>query len=251
MFFDLPLEAAPSVLYLGVGLHGHERLEKFLLPDAWCLHLFRDPMDLRVNGAPIEVVPGTATLIPPNSPIEFRFPKRVRHLHVFAHFSASGGRTRPFPAVQHLGDDFERHFARLSEGVGFWSNRSPRAAARLWEMLWDLSGSQGDEKREATLVSRAREQIELRLGEPIRVAELARELGASHNHLTRRFKAETGQTVVEFIRARRVARAVYLLEHTTLPVKAIARSCGLGDFHSLNKALRSATGKSPRAFRSG
>jgi len=250
MLLQLPLERAPRVEHMGVGLHGHVALEKFLLPHAWCLHLFRDTLDLRVNGDKIEVLPGTATLIAPGSPIEFRFPRRTRHLHVFAHFSVEDGETRPFPAVQFLGDDFDCHFARLSEAIGFWSNRSPRASARLWETLWNLSQPHSDQKREATLVSRAREAIELRLSEPLCVADLARELGASHNHLTRRFKAETGQTVVEFIRARRTGRAVYLLEHTTLPIKAVAQNCGLGDFHSLNKTLRAQTGKSPRAFRS-
>ncbi len=251
MFLDLPLERAPRVIWMGMGLHGDLKVEKFLLPESWCLHLFRDPMDLRVNGQKIEVVPGTITLIPPNSPIEFHFPRRMRHLHAFAHFGIEPGQAQPFPAVQRLSENFEEHFAALSEAVGFWSNYPHRARARLWNVLWSLSHSAARVVPEDTLVARAREQIELRLGEPLRVSALACELGVSHNHLTRRFKAESGQTVVSFIRARRVQRAVYLLEGTTLPIKAVAASCGLGDFHLLNKTLRREIGRAPRSFRSG
>ena len=238
MFLDLPLERASRIVWMGVGLHGHLKSEKFLLPHAWCLHMFRDPMELRVNGNAIEVVPGTVTLIAPNSPIEFHFPRRIQHVHAFAHFSVDEGAAERFPAVQHPGAKFELYFVGLSEAIGFWSNGQTRASARLWELLWNLSEPDVSSLQEQTLVARAREKIELRLGEPLSVATLASELGVSHNYLTRRFKVETGQTVVAFIRTRRVERAVYLLQHTTSPIKAIARNCGLGDFHSFNKILR-------------
>ncbi len=249
--------SAPRVRWIGLGLHGELPVERFLLPGVWCLHLFRDALDLRVNGERVAVVPGTATLIAPHCSIEFHFPRRVRHLHAFAHFSTEGaatdgaGEVRPFPAVQDVGAAFEVHFAALSEAVGFWSSGSARAGARLWELLWNLSAPTDEASREKTLMARAKERIELRLSEPIVVAALARELDVSHNHLTRRFRAETGQTVVEFIRARRVERALYLLRGTTLPIKAIAGSSGLGDFHLLNKTLRRETGKSPREWRAG
>jgi AraC-like DNA-binding protein len=247
---QLPLSEAPQIAVVGIGRHGQTPHETFLIPDGWCLHLYRDPMRLRVAGEWFDIVPGSATLIPPGAPIEFHFARPTTHLHVFAHFVARGD-TRTFAPFQLVGADFESCFAQMQNAVGFWAQRSPRARALLWDVLWRLSLSPDEQENEFdALVARARETIELRLGEPLSVAMLAQELGVSHNHLTRRFRLATGQTVVDYIRARRSLRAKYLLEHTTLPIKAIAAQVGLGDFHTFNKAMRRALGAAPRSFRS-
>ncbi len=50
------------------------------------------------------------------------------------------------------------------------------------------------------------------------IPEIARAAGISHNHLTRLFRAETGTTVVAYIRRRRLQRAHHLLRATTLSI---------------------------------
>ena len=77
--------------------------------------------------------------------------------------------------------------------------------------------------------------IELRLAETLSVKALADEVGISHNHLTRLFRAAVGDTVIGYIRQRRVQRARHLLEHTTLPIKTVAAQVGIEDpRHSIN-----------------
>ena len=44
-------------------------------------------------------------------------------------------------------------------------------------------------------------------------------------------------------------RARYLLEHSTMPIKAIARDVGIPDLHLFNKTVRRELGKSPREVR--
>lgn len=257
-FYDLPLEEAPVLAMLGIGRHGSLALEKYLIPDSWCLHLYRDPLQLRVSGRWLDVRAGCATLIPPNAPIEFHFPTPTQHTHFFVHFKTNAGMARPFAALQNLGARFEVHYEALSEAVTFWNSshaqapraQAPRAQARVWDVLWQLSQPP---KRALTpqeqLVERASQIIVARGSEPISIADLARELEVSHNHLTRCFRAQTGQTPIEWTRARRIERACYLLEHTTAPLKSIAAQTGLGDIHSLNKAIRRARGQGPRALR--
>lgn len=248
---DLPLHEPPLLMSTGVGRHGHMPLEQYLLPDLWCLHLFRDSMDLRVGDEQFDIVPGCATLIPPNHRIQFHFPYPTRHVHLFALFVGRGP-TVSAPGFQHLGEDFEAIYAQYEQMIGWFGTQPRRAEARLWDILWRIASPAGEENglgKLEPLVVRAMEVIELRLGEPLSVAGLAEELGVSHNHLTRRFKAGTGRTVVEFIRERRVRRAEELLKHTTLPIKAVAAQVGLGDFHSFNKAMRRVTGVSPRIRR--
>ena len=251
--YDLPLAHPPVPALLGIGRHGSLALERYLIPDSWCLHLYRDPMQLRVDGAWLDVRAGCATLIPPGAPIEFHFPAPIIHTHFVAHFSAPPGPTRAFPAIQNLGARFEPFYRQLSEIVGHGAHdnaESPRAQARLWDVLWQLSRpATTPATPQQALVENAQRWIEAHLGEPFSIADLARRFEVSHNHLTRCFAAQTAQTPVAWIRTRRVERARYLLGHTTTPIKSIAAQCGLGDIHSLNKAMRQATGLGPRALR--
>ncbi|MBC8135580.1 MAG: helix-turn-helix transcriptional regulator, partial [Fibrella sp.] len=135
-----------------------------------------------------------------------------------------------------------------------------RAEALVWDLLWRLAeGATGDgvesgvavHNREPAAVMRTREAIELRLAEPLRISDLARAVDLSHNHLTRLFHGATGKTVVAYLRERRMERATHLLRHTMLPIKQIAAQVGLGDLHQFNKAIRAATGVSPRTLRNG
>ncbi|MBW3636928.1 MAG: AraC family transcriptional regulator [Armatimonadetes bacterium] len=246
-FYDLPLEAPPEIHWVGTGQHGKLPFEQFLLPDLWCAHLFRDPMTLRVGNVAFAIETGHATIIPPATPIEFHFPQRGDFWHVFAHFRVAAGATTSIAAHQALGSRFETVYGMLEAVLNARGVPPARAQANVWSVLWELARS-GEEARDP-LVSRAQEIIEKRLSQPLSVAEMARELGVSHNHLTRRFKAQTGQTVVAFIREARLTRARHLLRHSTLPIKAIAAQVGLGDFHSFGKAMRRAHGHGPRQFR--
>lgn len=246
--YQLPLETPPEIAVAGLGRHGELALERFLVPQFWCVHLFRDPMELRVGDELFDVRAGCATLIPPAAPIEFHFPRRGVHWHAYAHFRVGAGKTAPIPALQATGTRFEALFEAMEGVIGAQQGFPSRAQAGLWNVLWELARFQEDERLDP-LVRRAQEIVEQRLGQALGVGELARELGVSHNHLTRRFRAQTGQTVVDWIRQRRVERARHLLRHSTLPIKAIAAQVGLGDFHSFNKAMRRASGRSPRQWR--
>lgn len=64
---------------------------------------------------------------------------------------------------------------------------------------------------------------------------LARHAAVSVRTLTRRFRAETGLSPLQWLLHQRGERARELLETTTLPVDQVARASGLG------------TGDSPRA----
>jgi transcriptional regulator GlxA family with amidase domain len=91
--------------------------------------------------------------------------------------------------------------------------------------------------------------VEARLTEPLTVPEIARTVGVSHNHLTRLFRAATGETVVGNIRARRMERARHFLRATTLSITAVAASVGIPDLQAFNKTCRRELGASPRGIR--
>ncbi|MGW2523919.1 helix-turn-helix transcriptional regulator [Streptomyces sp. NPDC001617] len=81
------------------------------------------------------------------------------------------------------------------------------------------------------------------------VAARPARLAGRPQHLTRVFGAETGLTVVSYIRHRRLQRARHLLLSSALSVTAIAAAVGIADLQAFNKACRRELGASPRDVR--
>lgn len=78
-------------------------------------------------------------------------------------------------------------------------------------------------------------------------------LSAAHQVSTRtmlrRFRAETGQTPLDFLQAARVSRARQLLESTDLSVAEVARMVGYHDSSSFRRLFGRAVGQSPAQYR--
>ena len=85
------------------------------------------------------------------------------------------------------------------------------------------------------------------------VPELAARAGTSVRTLTRRWRAETGESPLRWLLAQRVEHARHLLEATDLPVEEVARRAGFGSAASLRAHFHAVVGQSPmlhrRAFR--
>lgn len=129
-----------------------------------------------------------------------------------------------------------------------------RADAEVWGALWRvaaLAGPADGQPRPHRAVAAALAHIESHLAEPLTAPEVARASGVSHNHLLRLFRAETGSTVVAYVRRRHMERARHLLRESTLPIAAIADAVGIGDLQAFNKACRREWGASPRGVRGG
>lgn len=81
------------------------------------------------------------------------------------------------------------------------------------------------------------------------VKRLAGALGLSERTLNRKFQDLTHEPPQAFIMRRRVEHARTLLETTTQPIKAIARTAGYEDESSFRKAFRKLALMSPQAYR--
>jgi AraC-like DNA-binding protein len=258
---SISLADAPRVLQVAIGIHGDFPVENYGILGFWCLHFFTYSARLRLDDRWYEIRPGYVSLIPRNREVEIHY--RGRSIHTFAHFQppsedAAGDRFS-LPLMMDAGPDFDRLEKALREAVAWAAVTPRRAEARLWDILWELgqlASSQDDGPATGRtpsvrlqVVSRAMQLIETTLSQPLSVPDLAAAVGVSHNHLTRLFQRDVGQTVVGYVRSRRVLRAVHLLQNTSLPIKAIASQVGIGDLHLFNKTIRGATGKSPRGVR--
>lgn len=243
---EIRIAEPPLIANAGVGVHGiNTARDVFRLPDLWQLHLYSYNAAFAADGLWYDLRPGVVSLVPPGTTVEFRYRGRSEHLYV--HFEMAGYRD---PFVGDAGSVLPVLRELLLDAVASFPTAPQRSAASVWTALWrvsDLADAMAAPRN--PVVAAVIRRIEERLAEPLAVAELARVAGVSHNQLTRLFHQHVGDTVVGYIASRRMARALHLLQASTLSVTAIAAAVGIPDLQAFNKACRKAFGASPRALR--
>ncbi|NUT37662.1 MAG: helix-turn-helix domain-containing protein [Hamadaea sp.] len=263
----MPLHRPPVVANAGAAVHGTAGLQDaFLLPDLWQVHLYAYAGELTLGGIAHPIRPGHVSLIPPGAPVHFRYRGRSEHLYLHLRLPRADASHRPgepgtpggteepqdvaaVPVMQDAGDAADVLATMFRSAIAAAPHQPAHAAAEAWTALWRIAQLPQPGRSHHLVVLRAMEFVEARLGEPITVPQIARHADVSHNHLTRLFRAETGMTVVGYLRRRRLARAEHLLRHTTLPIPAVAAAVGIADLQAFNKACRRELGASPRAVR--
>ncbi|GHJ41662.1 hypothetical protein Sm713_72710 [Streptomyces sp. TS71-3] len=242
----------PRVEGIGVGVHGTASdHDTFLLPDLWQFHLYRYTARLTVADTAHTIRPGTVSLVPPGTRVQYHYRGRSEHLYVHLALS-DGGEPITVPAVQDAGAQAAELADRLLTAIAVRPRTPAWTVAEVWSALWrvaHLPRPADVSARHAVAVAMA--HIDSHLAEPLPVPGVAEVAGVSHNHLIRLFRAETGDTVVAYIRRRRMERAAHLLRETTLPIATVAASVGIADLQAFNKICRRELGASPRAIRDG
>lgn len=250
----IPLENKPALVGVGVGVHGHNPVERYRLNGLWVLDLYHSPADLFLDGRRFPIDRGCACLIAPGTLMEYHF--HVSHwVDRYAYFSlpADFGRSVSVPIVQDLGDDFEAIDRQFERAIGCFRSRPRWAEAKIWDILWELADrsplAEDSPNRFHPALQKTLETIELNLADPIGAAELAERAGISYTHLAHLFKQALGATVSQYVRRRRIERARHMLQYSSLSIKAIAAQVGFQDLHVFNKAVHKELGKSPTDVR--
>jgi AraC-like DNA-binding protein len=100
-----------------------------------------------------------------------------------------------------------------------------------------------------TLVGRALRFLEANLFAPVDLEKLARATGASRSSLLRHFRAETGLTPMQYVRARRLEDAQTLLRAGKHNVSEVATLVGYTSLGAFSEAYRARFGASPSGGR--
>lgn len=248
------LEQPPELAAVGVGVHGPAgHVDVFLLPNLWQLHLYGYEADLTVEETAHAIRPGRVSLVPPGTTVRYRYRGRSEHLYVHLRLGTAGP-PLSVPVMQDTGAQFPLLTAQLRQALSAWPHSPARARAEVWAALWRVAQlgprSAGAPPAIHPAVATAQALIEERLARPLSVPEIAKAAGVSHSHLTRLFRAATGESVVGYLRTRRMERARHFLEATTLSIPAVAAAVGIPDLQAFNKACRRELGASPRGIRS-
>lgn len=104
-------------------------------------------------------------------------------------------------------------------------------------------------KHLSIVVQKAILLIDSDLSANLSLKSLAENQNVSLCYLSTIFKKETGKTISEYIRERRMEHAKYLLGTTQLQIQTIALHCGIVDVHYFSKIFKRQTGKTPKEYR--
>ena len=99
------------------------------------------------------------------------------------------------------------------------------------------------------LIAQAEWLIEQRHAEPLRITQIAAELGASATHLRSRFVALRGHTMQDHLHAVRLRHALGELRDSTRTLETIAERTGFSSASHLSRRVKEATGLTPGEVR--
>jgi len=136
-----------------------------------------------------------------------------------------------------------------------WDSNGTRRAEMLTLLIQQLSimlqRSQEYHPRSAAeqLVQRAIRLFEERYAAPLRISEVAHELGVSVSHLRAQFTQVHGQSPSAYLQAVRERHALALLRTSTLSLEEIAQLCGFCSASHLSSHIKTSTGARPGVLR--
>lgn len=124
-----------------------------------------------------------------------------------------------------------------------------RVHAALYQLLAALAAALGRAPTRATpdRWQRLRERLERKLGSPLRLDDVARELGVSPDHLIRGFRRRFGLAPMAW-RTRATLRQACVLLDGGQAVKTVARRLGFTDASAFTRAFRRHFGITPTQY---
>lgn len=91
--------------------------------------------------------------------------------------------------------------------------------------------------------------IDSDLSSSLSLKTLSEMLNISPGYLSTLFRRETGTTVSDYIRDKRIRHAIHLLSTTHLQVQTVALHCGIMDVQYFSKIFKKQTGMTPKEYR--
>lgn len=250
-FYLCSLASLPELRTSGSFANEGQRLTWVQPKDAWQGLLFRHDGTFSMNSYTFRFEPFDLVIVPPGVHCEVN---RVgMDIYLYDYFTFTPVESErdlvALPLKTNLGDEgyfWEMNFRKALNRVQL-SRTSVQVV--VGALLWAVA-EPGHQVERNLHVEKAEQLIEEQLCTALRIGAIAKELHVSQSQLNRLFLAVHGRTPSQFLRDRRSQLAHRLLTETTLPIKAIARDCGIPDLHAFNRFVRLRLGHSPRDIRS-
>ncbi len=239
--------------YVELDTHWHSDLS---LGPYSCFYLVESGEGFLIqDGERVEMKPGYAYLIPPNTPFSYGCPSRLSKL--FVHFNIVGS-----DGLDVLRNLRKIHSCPLLEGelrelvsLYFQSSLSDAYAFRhlLYAVIARVLSTYPEEKMQnksySPLVSRAIKYIGENLSVNLSLSEVAAKLFVAEVTLRKHFKKEMGLTPRAYIEDLVLIEAELLLKNTNLTVAEIAARLGFCDQFYFTRRFTLRYRISPREYR--
>ena len=98
-------------------------------------------------------------------------------------------------------------------------------------------------------VTKAMDYIYEHLHEPLSVESVADEVGRSRSYFSTLFKRETGISVSDYIRKKRIEAAKNMLKYSSIPYAEIAAILAFSSQSHFSRVFREEVGVTPREYR--
>ncbi len=100
----------------------------------------------------------------------------------------------------------------------------------------------------AERVNLAIDHVVSHLGDPLRLADVARAARLSPFHFHRVFQGLMGETLAEFVKRLRLERALVMMAHARSSLTTIALTCGFSSSSDFSRCFKGRYGTAPSAF---
>ncbi|SDC96279.1 two-component system, response regulator YesN [Paenibacillus sp. UNCCL117] len=118
-------------------------------------------------------------------------------------------------------------------------------------LVHELEAPHSGQTRMRKEIADAVRYIDDHLEGPVTLTAVARHIGFSAYYLSRLFREETGISFNEYIAKQRIAKAVHLLQTTSLRVYEVGNAVGIPSYRYFTALFRKYTGLSPTEYRKG
>ncbi len=128
----------------------------------------------------------------------------------------------------------------------------PDDALKFLEELTDTFFELAQKKRLVSYsfrIERSLQYIDQKLYSPVTLEEVAAAVSVTPQYLTTIFREETGMTLYQYIRNRKIDEAKMLLLYSNEPITTIANALGFSSNAHFSASFKSVTGHTPSSFR--
>ncbi|MCD7957034.1 MAG: helix-turn-helix domain-containing protein [Lachnospiraceae bacterium] len=116
------------------------------------------------------------------------------------------------------------------------------------ELAQPSNDTSGSGRRPDNVIEEVESYIQKHISESFTVEEIARHFYLSADHLTRLFKKQHGQTLIDYITEQRMTLARQLLEENQLTITMISARVGYSNYSYFTKMFKKYYGKTPREY---
>ncbi|NBD25842.1 helix-turn-helix domain-containing protein [Paenibacillus glycinis] len=200
---------------------------------------------------------GDVTLMQPGVPHQYGTRKGGNWHFMWAHFTSRITETSLLPQEKLLvlamdnesaRERMQRAFRRiLTDSIErglYWGELCENAIREIVLLLARRLSKQFDPR-----IEEVRHLLSSRMQDPVRIEDLAREIGLSPSRLSHLYKESTGSSIIDSLNDMRIRQAALLLEHSGRQAAEVAEEVGYLNYNHFASQFRKRFGVNPRTYK--